>query len=378
MKPNSPSENWTTVAEIDRQAIAHNLRAIKKRVAPAKVMAVVKANAYGHGVGAAAQLMVEQGVDYFGVARIEEGMELREQGISQPILVFGGFFEEQIAEALKFELELTVYDRQRAQLLSQRASDFGKPARVHIKSDTGMGRVGAPWQSTTQLAEQIVELKHIEVVGIYTHLSSSDESDSTYSNMQLARFRKIIADLESKNINIPLKHAANSGAVLNLPESYFDMVRPGVSLYGYYPSAETRRTGLSLKPAMSIKSRVIFTKEVEKDTFIGYNRTYQTVQRTIVATVPIGYADGYNRLLSNRGEVLIRGRRFPVVGRVSMDQITVDVGPASQIRVGDEVVLLGRQGNEAITIYEICEKVNTIPYEVTCWVSERVPRVYKN
>jgi alanine racemase len=376
LKTKFPVESRAAVAEIDLGAIAHNLLEIKKRVAPAKVMAVVKANAYGHGAVAVAKTAVEHGVDYFGVARVEEGVELREAGITKPILVLGGFFEAQIAESLKYNLELTLYDRGLAAVLSKRARP-GKPARVHLKIDTGMGRVGAPWQQAAQFVQQIGELANIEMVGVYTHLSSADESDPTYSNTQLARFRKIILELESQGVRMPLKHAANSGALLNWPESFFDLVRPGVSLYGYYPAAETARS-LPLRPAMSIKSRVIFIKEVEKDAFISYNRTYQARQKTRVATVAIGYADGYNRLLSNRGEVLIRGRRWPVIGRVTMDQIMVDIGAASEIQIGDEVVLLGRQGGEEITIYEICEKLNTIPYEVTCWVSERVARVYKN
>ncbi len=337
---------------------------------------MVKANAYGHGAAAVAKTAVAHGADYFGVARVEEGVELREAGIEKPILVLGGFFEDQIAESLKYNLELTLYDLGLAAVLSKRASP-SQPARVHIKIDTGMGRVGAPWQEAPQFVEWVSELTNIEIVGIYTHLSSADEADPTYSHTQLARFREIILELENRGLRIPLKHAANSGAILNLPESYFDMVRPGVSLYGYYPAAETARS-LSLRPAMSIKSRVIFIKEVEKDAFISYNRTYQARQKTRVATVAIGYADGYNRLLSNRGEVLIRGRRWPVIGRVTMDQIMVDIGTGSEIQIGDEVVLLGQQGGEEITIYEITERLNTIPYEVTCWVSERVPRVFKN
>ena len=376
MKTISPLESRVTYAEIDLPAIAHNLQEIKKRVAAARVMAVVKANAYGHGVEQVAKVAVEQKVDYFGVALVEEGIQLRELGITQPILVFGGFFEDQIADFLRHDLDFTVYDRHSARVLSELARRAGKTAGVHVKIDTGMGRVGAPWQETSELVSALTELGHIRISGIYTHLSSADEADPAYSKIQLARFKNIIVDLEDRSITVPLKHAANSGAVLNLTESYFDMVRPGVSLYGYYPAGETAKS-LPLKPAMSLKSRVIFTKEVEKDTFISYNRTYQTVRNTTIATVPIGYADGYNRSLSSRGEVLIRGRRFPLVGRVCMDQIMVDVGPGSEIVAGDEVVLLGRQGNEEITIYEICQKLNTIPYEVTCWVSGRVPRVYK-
>jgi alanine racemase len=376
LNPKLPSNVRPTFAEIDLPAIRHNLQAIKQRVAPAKVMAVLKANAYGHGLKAVAETALESQVDYFGVALLEEGIKLREYKFSNPVLVFGGFFDHQVEDFLRFDLEFTLFDKGNARVLSKIAKEFGKPTRVHIKVDTGMGRVGVAWQEAVDFAQQVAELSHLEMVGIYTHLASSDERDKTYSTTQLQRFEHVLAELERKNIAIPIKHAANSAAVLDLPNSYLDMVRAGVSMYGYYPSKETSRN-LALRPAMAIKSRVIYLKEVAKDAFISYNRTYQTSRKTIIATVPIGYGDGYNRRLSNRGEVLIRGRRFPVVGRVCMDQIMIDVGMDSGIQIGDEVVLLGRQGGEEITIYEMCEKLNTIPYEVTCWVSERVPRVYK-
>jgi len=377
LNPKLPFNVRPTFAEIDLAAIRHNLQAIKQRVAPAKVMAVLKANAYGHGLKAAAETALGCQVDCFGVALVEEGIKLREYKFTNPVLVFGGFFDHQVEDFLRSDLEFTLFDKGNALVLSQKAKEFGKPARVHIKVDTGMGRVGVAWQEAVDFVQQVAELSHLELVGMYTHLASSDERDKTYANVQLQRLEQVLSELTRKNISIPIKHAANSGAVLDLPNSYFDMVRVGVSMYGYYPSLETFRS-LALKPAMTIKSRVIYLKEVAKDAYISYNRTYQAPQKTTIATVPIGYGDGYNRRLSNRGEVLIRGRRFPVVGRVCMDQIMIDVGLDSGIQIDDEVVLLGRQGNEEITIYEMCEKLNTIPYEVTCWVSERVPRVYRN
>jgi alanine racemase len=356
-------------------AISHNLREIKKRVAPAQIMAVVKANAYGHGFKEVTKIAIENGATYLGVALVEEGIILRKNKFTIPVLVFGGFFENQIEDFLRYDLDLTVYDRRHTETLNHYAKAAGKKASVQIKVDTGMGRVGVAWQEAAEFVQRIQELKHIEIVGIYTHFATSDEKDKTFAETQLSRFRQVLKSLKENHIQIPLVHAANSGAILDLPNSYFNMVRPGVSMYGYYPSSETTES-LTLKPSMSIKSRVISIKDVERGTPVSYGRTFLANNKTKIATVPVGYGDGYNRLLSNRAEVLIRGQRYPVVGRVCMDQIMVEVGRESAVQVGDEVVLLGCQGNEEITIYEICEKLNTIPYEVTCWVSGRVPRVF--
>lgn len=369
------SNDTFTFVEIDLEAIRWNLEQIQRKVSPAKIMAAVKADAYGHGLTKVAELTRAHGITHFGVARPEEGIQLRKHGIEASILVFGGFFENSIDPLLQYGLDLTLYDMPRARLLSNRAASRAQIAKVHIKVDTGMGRVGVPWQQAIDFVKKVVELKNIEVVAIYTHFASSDSADKTFAETQLQRFQTVIESLEKEDIHVPIKHAANSGAILDMPESYFDMVRPGVSLYGYYPSLETSES-IRLKPAMSVKSRVIAIKEVQSGTPISYNMTYYTEQRTQIATVSIGYGDGYNRFLSNQGEVLIGGRRYPVVGRVCMDQITVDVGPESAIEVGDEVVLLGRQGSEEITIWEICSKLNTIPYEITCWFSARLPKVF--
>lgn len=373
---NTGASTRPTLAEIDLDAMAHNLRMVKQRVAPAKVMAVVKANAYGHGLLNVTDRAVREGADYLGVALVEEGIRLRNRQKDIPILVFGGFFPEQIDAFLAHDLELTLYDQPCAEALAERARNLGCDARVHIKVDTGMGRVGVPWQQASDFVRRVAELPGVALVGIYTHFATSDERDKGFAELQLKRFSEVLEQLEARSIHIPLKHAANSGAVLDMPVSYFDMVRLGVSLYGYYPSPATSRE-MPLRPAMSLKSRVIFLKEVAAGTPVSYGCTYVTSAPTRIATVPIGYADGYNRRLSNAAEVLIRGRRYPVVGRVCMDQIMVDVGRDTAVEVGDEVVLMGRQGDDAISIYEWCEVLQTIPYEVTCWMSERVPRVYK-
>lgn len=363
-----------TYLEVDLGAIAFNIRQVKRKVGSTRVMAVIKANAYGHGMIEVARTALENGADYLGVALLEEGIRLREAGFQCPVLVFGGAFEDQISQFLQYDLEITLYSDRIAQALAERASELGKRAKVHIKVDTGMGRVGVPWEEASSFLQRISQLSNLNIVGIYTHFATSDEKDRGFAYLQLGRFNKVLDEIKARGINIPLRHAANSGAILNLPESYLDMVRPGIMIYGYYPSQGTFKDP-PLKPALTLKSRVIFVKKVAAGRSISYGRDYVTLKETNIATLPIGYANGYNRLLSNRGEVLIRGRRYPVVGKVCMDQIMVDVGE-DNVEVGDEAVLIGRQGNQEISMYEVCQKLNTIPYELCCWISERVPRVY--
>jgi alanine racemase len=364
-----------TFAEIDLEAIAQNIRAIKTRVHPAQVMAVVKADGYGHGAAAVARAALENGATYLGVALAEEGIALRRQGFLEPILVFGGVFEEQLLDVLKYKLEVTVYADQLARALSKIAASFQQTARIHVKVDTGMGRVGVEWENAVKFIKQIKKLDGIDLHGLYTHFATSDERDKAYANLQFARFKEIIQQLENEQIQIPLKHAANSGAILDLPETYLDMVRPGVMMYGYYPSTETTES-IPITPAMTLKSRVSYIKQVPENTSISYGRKYITSKPTKIATIPLGYADGYNRLLTNRAQVTIRGKKFPLVGRVCMDLILVDIGLNNEIQVGDEVILFGKPEANAMTIYDICKLIETIPYEVTCWISSRVPRVY--
>jgi len=358
-------------------AIEFNLQQIKDKVAPAKIMAVVKANAYGHGALEVSRKVLETGASYLGVALLEEGVELRSQGIQAPILVFGGFFPDEAEEFLQHGLEVTLYNEENLFALTPAAQKLNQKARVHIEVDTGMGRVGVPWQKATSFVKRVWKTPEIEVIGLYTHLATADERDKTFANLQLTRFRSVIEQLGKEGINIPIKHAANSGAILDLPDSYFDMVRPGIIIYGYYPSLETSES-LPLRPAMRLKSTILHVKEVSAGTSVSYGREFITPRTTRIVTIPVGYADGYNRLLSNRGEVIIRGKKYPVVGRVCMDQIMVDVGEDVDVEVGDEVVLWGQQGDVEISVYDLCRKLQTIPNEVCCWVSSRVPRVYEN
>ncbi len=364
-----------TFAEIDLTAIAQNIQAIKKRVHPAQVMAVVKADAYGHGAIPVAKVALESGATCLGVALVEEAIALRNYGFLEPILVFSGACDDQLIDFFNYDLEATVYTRQLADSLSNLAKHFQKSICIHIKIDTGMGRVGILWENAINFIEYLARLDGIQLQGVYTHFATADEQDKSYARLQFDRFKNILKLIAEKNIHIPLKHAANSGAILDMPETYLDMVRAGVMMYGYYPSSDTTES-ISINPAMTLKSRVTFIKQVPQNFSVSYGRKFITSQPTRIATIPLGYADGYNRLLTNKALVTIKGKKFPLVGRVCMDLVMVDIGTEDNIQIGDEVIVFGRQEDNALTVKEICQLIDTIPYEVTCWVSKRVPRVY--
>lgn len=338
-------------------------------------MAVVKADAYGHGAIPVARRALMAGATQLGVALVEEGIELRRANIEAPILVFGGLFESQIDDFFEHDLQMTLYDLPLAEKVSRRALALGQRACVHVKVDTGMGRVGMEVAEALEKISAMAALPGLEIVGVYTHFATADEQDKTFARLQLRRFREVVTALESRGLRPPSLHAANSGAVLDLPESYFNLVRPGVMIYGYYPSRETSES-IPLEPAMTLRNEIIFVKRVPAGTSISYGRIFTTTKPTTIATLPIGYADGISRRLSNNLEVLVRGRRCSSVGRVCMDQIMVDLGDMADVKVGEEVVLLGKQGSEEISIYEWCERLETIPYEVTCGISKRVRRVH--
>jgi len=364
-----------TIAEINLSAIATNVRRICARVHPAEVMAVVKADAYGHGAIPVAQTALSAGASQLAVALLEEGLELRRNKIAAPILVFGGFFESQIDGFIANNLRFTLYDLRLAQTVSRRAQALGRKAQAHVKIDTGMGRVGLLPNEAIEAILAIAKLPNLELVGLYTHFASSDSRDKSYANQQLEQFKSIVQQLAHHDLRFKYLHAANSGAILDLPQSYFNLVRPGVMMYGYYPSNETSES-IPLEPAMTLRTQIIFVKHVAAGTFISYNSTFQTRQATTIATLPIGYADGISRRFSNNFEVLVRGRSCPLVGRVCMDQIMIDLGDMRDVQVGEEVVVLGKQDDEEISIYEWCRKLETIPYEVTCGILRRVARIY--
>ncbi len=366
-----------TIAKVDLSAIAFNLQGIKCKVGPAKIMAVVKANAYGHGSLTISRTALEQGCSYLAVARVDEAIELRKAGIEAPILVFGGFSHDDTFFIPRFDIEATVFDEAGLRRLAAAAKQAGRPVRVHVKIDTGMGRLGVDWQQAWPFIRQLLKYKELPLQGLYSHFATADSLDKSYAELQLERFKICINQLAAEGIQVPIKHIANSGAILDMPDSYFDMVRPGIMMYGYYPTRETTES-VALRPAMTLQTQVAQVKTIERGESVSYGRLFIAKEKTRIATLPVGYADGYNRLLTNCGEVLINGKKFPLVGRVCMDLIMADVSSDPDISSGDEAVLFGEQAGEWITVDSICEKLHTIPYEITCWVAKRVPRVYMN
>lgn len=366
-----------TRAEIDLKSFQTNFDGVKKKVNDnVKIMGIVKANAYGHGLVEISRALTSFGVDYLGVGFLEEGILLRQQGINIPILVLGGVLGSQIREFLENDLEITVSSLEIAERIEQEVQKNNRrKARVHLKIDTGMERIGVHSETAPQFIERVCRMPHIEVVGIYSHLASSDERDKAFTYYQLDRFNSVLKKMHTMGIEIPLKHIANSGAILDMPETYFTMVRPGIMLYGIYPSKETSES-VPLQPILTLKSNIVFIKEVPPNTSISYGRKYFNSKRTRIATIPVGYGDGYSRGLTNKGEVLIHGNRYPIVGVVCMDQVMVDIGFEGNIHVGDEVILIGRSGQNEITAWELGEKVGTNAYECLTGIADRVPRVF--
>jgi alanine racemase len=352
-------------------------------------MAVVKANGYGHGAIEIARTALQNGAECLGVARINEAVELRKAGLEAPILIFGYSPPDAARTLIDYKLTQTVYALKSAKALSDRASRAGKKIKVHIKVDSGMGRLGLlpeelaggnphdiPVTKAVSEAQAINVLAHLEVEGIFTHFASSDSADKSYANRQLQRFMDFLDRLERAGLSPPLKHTANSGAVIDMPDSHLDMVRPGIATYGLYPSDEVNQSDVALRPVMTLKSRIIHLKKVPAGFHISYGMTYRTPEPTTIATVPIGYADGLNRLLSSRGHMLVHGRRVPIVGRICMDLTMLDVGALQDVAVEDEVVVFGQQGNEAITADKLALMLETISYEIVTSITARVPRIY--
>ncbi|MFC1733545.1 alanine racemase [candidate division KSB1 bacterium] len=358
-------------AEIDLAAFRWNFTQIQK---PARIAAVVKANAYGHGIGEVSRESLNLGAACLCVAFVQEGLYLRAEGFECPVLVFIPPGQDEIEAAVEHDLELTPDSYEKARQISETAQTLNRKALIQVNIDTGMHRTGVHWEHAAEELNKMYELPHVEIKGVYTHFATADWADLNFSSEQLRRFRSV---LEKLLFDVQSTHAANSGAILQAGDAYFDMVRPGISLYGHYPSQYCRRT-LKLRPVMTLKSYVMHLREYRAKERFSYSLTYCIEKDTVIATVPIGYADGVNRLLSNSGSVLIRGREFPVVAVVSMDSILVDVGEGSGITEGDEVVLLGKQGAGEIKMQSWCEKLQSIPYEVTCNISDRMPRRYVN
>lgn len=366
-----------TWAEIDLKAIAHNLRETAKLVAPgAKIMAVVKANAYGHGAVPVAKTALANGASSLAVARLGEALPLREEGFTCPILILGYTPEEQYPELIKHQLTQTVYNLEVATKLNAVAGEMQKRVNVHIKIDTGMGRLGfVPGLESVEQIAQITTMPWLEVEGIYTHFAKADSCDKTYINYQFQQFNDLLTKLAAQGINFKIRHAANSAAIIDHPETHLDMVRAGIMIYGLYPSEEVEQTKLTLKPAMNLKTTVAQLKKVPAGTAISYGCSYKTAQENIIATLPLGYADGFSRILTD-GQVLIGGQRVPVVGKICMDQCMVNLGASSDVQMGDQVVVFGRQQGEYIPVEEVAKKLNTISYELLCMLKGRIPRIY--
>ena len=366
-------------AEISLEAIGHNIREVKKRLPEGvKLLGVVKANAYGHGAVPVASYLENQ-VDYFATATIEEAIELRENGISAPILILGYVSPSQYSDLVEYDITQTIDSYAQALALEKEAARQNRKAKAHLAVDTGMTRIG--FQVTEHDADEaakIADLPHIELEGMFTHFSCADQEDKTYCSVQMEKYDKMTALLAERGVTIPLRHICNSAGIMEFDDHRFEMVRSGIITYGIYPSEEVKKERLDLIPALSWKSHVIHVKEVGPGIGVSYGATYVTEKpMTRIATVSAGYADGYPRALSNQGCVLIHGKKAPIIGRICMDQMMVDVTDIPDVQVEDVVTLVGTDGEETITIEEIANPAARFDYEMLCDISSRVTRVYK-
>jgi alanine racemase len=371
VRPHQPAR--PTWVEINLNAIANNVRLLAQMVAPAKIMAVLKADAYGHGMVKVARTALNNGIAWIGVATLGEAITLRQAGIEIPILVMSYMPAWQAHEAILHNVRATIFNRELAQAFSRAAADLNQTACVHVKVDTGMGRLGLLPDDVIPFLQSI-DLSGLKVEGMYTHFATADETDLSHAQEQLRRFQALVKQLDEARLRPLLVHAANTAALLNLPEAHFDMVRPGIGLYGLPPSADTPLPE-GFRPALTFKSTVGQVKTLPPDSPVGYGATYRTKGEETIAIIPVGYADGFRRAPRTWHEVLVKGQRAPLVGRVSMDQAAINVTHIPNVRQGDEVVLIGQQGNETITAEEVAENLGTINYEVVSGLLARIPRV---
>ncbi|MEE4113908.1 MAG: alanine racemase [Desulfobacteraceae bacterium] len=372
-------------AEIDLEAIGHNVRELRRITRPgARMMAVVKADGYGHGALAVARTALTAGADMLAVARIGEGIELRQAGLKAPILVFGPTLPAFADGLVAHDLIQSVTGLEAARQLNAVARRCGRTIPIHLKVDSGMGRLGlrprveqhTELMSAVAEVDAIAKLGGLRLEGMYTHFAAADERDKGYATQQFDIFERFLQALQAAGIDCGLRHAANSAAIIDLPQTHLDAVRPGIALYGLYPSPDVDHERIHLKPALSLKSRLLQVKAVPAGVSVSYGMTWKAPQPTVIGTVAAGYADGIRRNLSNRGAMLVGGRRVPIVGRVCMDLIMLDLGAGSPAAAGDEVVIIGRQGEETITADEIANLLGTINYEVVFTNATRVPRRY--
>jgi alanine racemase len=379
-----------TWAEIDLGALAHNMRALRKITSDsAAIMAVVKADGYGHGAVPVSKVALTNGAEYLAASRFSEVVQLRNAGIQAPLLLFGFCHPCHVGYLTENDARASVHSIESARLLSEEAGRLGVKLKVHVKIDTGMGRLGLVCHGSADEVDtrgavrrvvtailEISSLPNLELEGIYTHFANAHITDKGDARRQFQLFMEILEELKKQSLEVHIRHAANSAATIEMPETHLDLVRTGIALYGLWPSGEIDRNLIDLKPVMSIKSHIILLKEVPAEFRISYGSTYKTSHPTKIATVPIGYADGYNRLLSSRGSMLVRGVRTPILGRICMDFTMIDVGQVADVRVDDEVVVLGRQGKEEITADTLAGLLETINYEVVSSITSRVEKVY--
>jgi alanine racemase len=360
-----------SLAHIYHQNFRHNIQLIRDAVKRSKIMAVVKANAYGHGSVEISKTAIKAGCEYLGVAFVEEGIELRQNDITVPILVFGAHDSSVLLKAIDYNLDITITSLQQIEAIRKE----NIKCKVHIKVDTGMHRVGFKIEDYEDALTLILNSKQFEIKGIYSHFATSDAIDTTYAEQQINHFNQIIEISEKYLQHDVLFHMANSGAIMNFPDAYFDMVRPGVMLYGGLPNPNFK-TNWDLKQVMQLRSKISLTKFLQKGESVSYGRKYYTTKNTNIGVIPIGYADGYSRALTNKAEVIINNKKYPVIGTVCMDMIMIDLNSESNIKAGEAVVLFGQEGDKEISIDEIAARTGTIAYEVTCNISRRIPRIH--
>jgi len=364
-------------AEIDLDKLAHNMREIRRITKSKKIIAVVKADAYGHGAVDVAPVLLENGANSLAVAMLSEAMELRRSGIECQIMILGFTPPELIDNLLKYDIEQTVFSYEFAKELSKMAKHENKIAKIHIALDTGMGRIGfLPNDESVQEVYKISKLPNIVIEGLFCHFSTADEKDKTYTYIQVEKYDGFYEKLKAKKVYINTRHIANSAAIIDLPEIHYEAVRPGIIIYGYYPSDDVNKKKIDLLPVMTLKTNVVHIKTLPPGEYVGYGRKYKTDKESVIATLPIGYADGYTRLLFQKAKVIIKGKFAPVIGKICMDQCMIDITDVSGVKVGDEVILIGEDENNKFNADVVGELIGTISYEVVCMIGKRVPRVY--
>lgn len=367
-----------TYATVNLSALAHNLSCIHGYLSPGcEIMAIVKANAYGHGAIEIAQALARENVGRFAVASLEEGISLRQAGLSTPIVVLGALFAQQLADLVAHRLTPVVSDGSLLPALAQAARSYPSPYPIHLKIETGMGRLGFSPDELRPLLDNPLLRSALHVEGLMTHLADADGTDTAFTERQLGVFQAILEQVRRRGLPLPLVHTANSAAIIRFPESHYSLVRPGIMLYGYH-TLPTSMPAPDLQPVLSLHTTIAHLRTIPRGGTISYNRTFIAKRPTRIAILPIGYADGYSRRLSNCGSVLIQGRRAPIIGLVCMDMIMVDVTDIPPVEIGETVTLIGRQGGSAIWADEIADWTGTIPYEILCGIGARVPRLYES